>query len=283
MGCKIVRGPAFDCENPLQGGVGADVYVFNIEDFVSVTKSGNLVTAVNLANNTTAYKFSGFNTSVTPQVTLRRGSLSVTWDHQVQLGIFDISQDQKDDIQRLAFGKGVGIIVQNLGGNATNKAPYEIYGIGNGLILQECSRLPADVDTGGAWTAILKSSDDRSGEAELPVSWFDTDVATTKTAVEALASLPKVFNVTPIAAAVAGGTALTVTGENFFGGGTAEDISSVALVNNSTQTATTQTESSITDTQFSIASTTALVAGTYFVRVTTSKGTADGDPVLVVS
>ena len=83
----------------------------------------------------------------------------------------------------MALGKVVAV-VENL--DKTDEATFEVYGVDVGLEVMTLTRIAADLETGGSFSLNLMTPDDAGKEPKLPATWFITDYATTKAAVEAL-------------------------------------------------------------------------------------------------
>ena len=95
-----------------------------------------------------------------------------------------------------------------------------------------------------------------------------------KTALEALLFLPTLPTVSPLAAAAAGSTALTLTGTNFYGGGSNSAVLAVDYINNSTGAVVSQTTYTVASNTSITMTSVAMPAGSYKIRVTTTKGIA---------
>lgn len=185
MACgEISAGVTYDCENPLQGGVNARIWVINFDQLSSVTEdvtTDNLLTAITLTGSDTAYKFEGFRNSVTGvQELVVPDSGQPLFKHQTGLTMFDISQAVKNQVQQLAKGRFI-VIVENNGKNANS---FEIYGLNQGLVLTS-GQVKSSAENNGAYTLVL-ASDENANEAKLPQTLFDTDYATTLALVVAL-------------------------------------------------------------------------------------------------
>jgi len=273
MACgSLTRGAKYNCADPLQGGSAPNVTLINADDVLGITISGttpNLITDIDLVSGASAYSFEGYGRSVTPQqevITLGSGQ-NVT-KHQVGLFIFDDSQDQKNNIQAMLVGRYVAIVEKI----KKNSNTFSVYGLGNGLELQ-----PGVInqlnENNGAYNIVLATPANQ-GEALLPQTLFTTDYATTKALVTGLLYLPGILNLSVLAVAAAGGTSVIVTGLNFFGGGAASAITSIKWVNQSTLAEVTQTiPGGVTNTSMTL-TTPALTAGTYKLKIVTSKGEA---------
>lgn len=283
---KLTRGARYDCDNPAQGGVEKDVILVNKDDILGVTRTSiegvEFITDLVLKNNAIGYEFQGFGTSVVPSHTLRRSATSVTYDHIVQLQVFEVNQWQKNNLEKAALGRQVAI-VKNFS-NDLDRNYFEIYGLDIGLQLNELTREPSNSETGGSFTGIFRTLEDRPGEKKMPVTWFDTDLATTEAKIRAKLNLPIVDNIAPVAGAVAGGTAFDIQGQNFFNLDGLSQVTRVDWIDES-DLATQQTTGVTVpnDGRINIAASVALTAGTYKVRVTTNNGVAESARVVVIS
>lgn len=281
MSCgDITIGSQYDCDAPLYGGVRSRLGVINKNDIASVTYSSTtpgLVTAITLKSGKVMHLFEGFKNSVIPSLEkVTAGSGQGVWKHMTNFFIYENTQAQKNNIQKMGNGKYITIF-QNRNEDAN---AFEIQGIGNGLELQD-GAVNNKNENQGAYNLILASGAGQE-EAKMPATYLSTDFAGTLAAFESLAALPTITNVSPATAAAAGGTAMTVTGTKFFGSGSTSDVQSVKWVNRSTGVKTSQTGLTVTDTQITFASV-ALTAGTYNIEVKTSRGTVTSSQIVTVS
>ncbi len=281
---KLFKSSLFDCDNPLQPGVRPRLILFNLEDLQGVTfntsPDQNVIKTITLAPGATAFVFEGFRNTVNPQQNKVDNEFTpFSYDHLINFPVYDVSQQQKDNIEGLSIKKVVGIIQ-----NADNT--FELYGISLGLDLITLTRSPGGQENGGTFAIQVKTPDGAAKEAKLPQTVFNTDFTTTLDLINDLLNLPIITNVSPLAAAAAGGTALIITGDNFFNTADtpADDVSSVDWINQDTQ-AVTNEPGFVTDNdgQITIASSVVLVAEDYKLRVTTSAGVAESEAVIVVS
>lgn len=277
MSCRgIFQGADFDCENPLIAGVFEELILMNLLDIESIVydiDKPSIITDIVLKEGASAYAFQGTRQSLIPQSDFIPGRFSVGYDHQLGFQVFDISQDQKDNLEALAIRKTVGVVRNSAGS-------IEVYGIIQGLEVLTNSRLPADQDTGGSFSVVIKTSENTAREPKQPQTWFDTDEATTLDLVKALLHQPIVENVTPIAGAAAGGDSFTISGSQFFLNGES-NIASIEWVDAGLDVTDEPGFVVDSDTEISIAASTALDAGTYAVRVTANND-AVGQSALVV-
>jgi hypothetical protein len=127
----IDRGGSADCDNLPVGGTEARLILMNNGDIEGYTEDvdGN-ITGITLAGGAFAYEFIGFRNdmkatqeAITPEVGPTR------FKHGVGLNIYELTQLQKNNIEKLARGNVVAI-VENRGKDAN---AHEVFGKGVGL------------------------------------------------------------------------------------------------------------------------------------------------------
>lgn len=182
----IAAGIDVDCVNPMVSGVNDRLILINKDDIVSFTYAADKenITAITLATGKTGYAFQGKNDSVEPKTELLKSRFSTNQNHEVIFRAFDNSIAVKKTINQLMNGKYVAV-VQNNHVNASGDSAFEIYGEIGGLEIAESNRMPADVESEASWYLALRTPE-RSKEPRVPASFWDTDFATTKTAVDNL-------------------------------------------------------------------------------------------------
>lgn len=281
MACgDITIGSVFDCTNPLQGGTKPRVILFNKDDITSTTAgtTPGLITAITLASGKSGYAFDGFKNSNVPSCEKKSAtSGQALWHHMLNFFIYENTQLAKNNIEKMGNGTYVAII-QN---SKVDEQAFEILGLGNGLYLQDGVINKKD-ENNGAYNLVMKS-DETIGEAKLPQTFFITDYATTLALINGYLYLPTVTNISDLALQVAGGDTETITGTNFWGSGSTSDIVSVKWVNQSTLQETTQTVVTTASNTSLTFTSVALTAGSYKLRVRTSKGVTDSTQTAVAS
>lgn len=188
----IDSGSSVDCDAPIVAGVNQELILIDKEvyDRATITEdvtTKNLITSITLTQvGDAAYSFQGIRKSLNPQSQFVPATVSQGWDHQVDFLIFDISQAQKNNIQKMAGSKMVAIIRNsNAEGNADSV--FEIFGGGVGMEMQAGpARINGDLETNGAYTIALKTSDDFGKEPKLPNSYLVTDFAGTVAQIQTL-------------------------------------------------------------------------------------------------
>jgi hypothetical protein len=184
----IDLGADYDCLQPLVPGVKQRLLLFNLDDLSVVTYSlapTTLIEDITLKSTKAAFAFEGVKRSLNPQYAFIPQTVSVGYDHQVDFLIFDISQEQKDNIEKMGLSKLVAV-VENNNSVGNGNSIFEVYGLGVGMELITAVRIPGDLETTGAFSLSLKTSDNEGKEPKMPQSWFDTDYTTTKALVDAL-------------------------------------------------------------------------------------------------
>lgn len=166
---------------------------------------------------------------------------------------------------------GIGSYVAIYSNAKQDTNAYEILGLDVGVKVTEMMRAPQE--NGGAVKFTLSSPD---GQLESsPPATFDAGTwASSKTALDALLFIPTLTTVAPLAAAAAGGTALTLTGTSFYGGGTNSAVLAVDYINNATGAVVSQPTFTVASNTSITLNTVAMAAGSYKIRITTIKGVA---------
>lgn len=282
MSCgTITKGASASCTSPLKSGTKPRLLLANYDDVLSVTESAStpdLITAITMATNTVFYVFEGYKQDVKPtQEVIDSGSGQNLFSHKVSFVVYDISQTQKTNLQRMAKGRFVAVL-ENKGKGSDS---FEVYGLGSGMEL--VPGLVRDPLANGGGYLINLSTADGEFEPKLPQTYFDTDYATTLADMNELAALPTVTTISDLALQVAGGDSETITGTNFYGNGASSVVTSVQWINQATLAATTQTSVTVaSDTSITFTSV-ALTAGAYRLRVNTAFGSADSTQIAIAS
>lgn len=184
----ITIGATYDCDNPITPGVNNRLLMGNTDDIDDVTYDGTtvtIITDITMKLTKAMFAFNGIRQSLNPQYQFIPQTVSVGYDHQVDFLIFDISQVQKDNIEAMGLGKITAVIEnKNTPGNGDNF--FEVYGLKAGMEMQTGGRIPMDLETQGAFSLSLKTSDNEGKEPKMPQTWFSVDYATTKVLVDAL-------------------------------------------------------------------------------------------------
>lgn len=257
----------------MQGGVGGDSRLVLIlkTDLASYTTNGiDQITALTLAANKSGYSFDGIRQSLKPKFE-RKASASgqSVFMHRIEFSYFAYDQLAKNNVSRMSQGRYVGIIENAKQDGNT----IEVLGIDVGLEVTEMTR--ANQENGGAIKIVLTSPEEEFESK--PPRTFDAGTgvyATNRAAIDALLFLPTIgasgLSITTFVGATP--TALTVTGTNFFGGGSNSAVTQMALVNNASG-AVVPWAASLTVTATTVAGNTPVAAaGNYKVRITTTKG-----------
>ena len=184
----LVMGAAIDCADILAPGIRKRLIGFNLEDIENVDYdivNTNVVEAITLKSGAQAWVFEGIKQSIIPNLELVNTPTASTWRHSVTLSIFDVSSEQKLNIQGMATKASVWI-VENANDSSNADSIFEIYGLQRGLEAQTITRSPVDTESGAAFVVEMATPDEGGNEPVPVESWFITDYATTLLAVESL-------------------------------------------------------------------------------------------------
>jgi len=184
----ITVGAAYDCNTPIVPGVNQRLILGNQGDIATIlfdVVKPTLIKDITLKTGKAAYAFDGVRQSLTPQYELIPGTVTVGYLHTVNFLAFDISQAAKDNYEKMALGK-LFAVIENKNALGNGDSVFEVYGLQVGLEASAITRIPADTETGGAFTISLTTPEAEGKEPKMPQSWWDTDYATTLAKVEAL-------------------------------------------------------------------------------------------------
>ena len=282
MACgDFLRSSVLSCANILQGGVGGDSRLVLVlkKDIDSYVADGNdIVTAITLGANKSAYSFDGIKQSLKPKFEIAKNSNGqVVYKHIAVFFYFEYNAIAKNNLRQMGNGRYVGFYENS----KTDADAFEILGLDVGMEVSEGGRTVQE--NNGAMRIVLSSPEN---EFEVkPPRTLGIAYASAKTILDGLLKLPTIgaSGLSVTAAAAAGGTSLTITGTNFFGGGVNNGVLKVEYVNNSTGAIVLNiTYGAVADTTQAV-TTPAMVAGSYRVRMTTIKGAVDSPQNLIVT
>lgn len=184
----IVQGAEYSCESPIQPGVDQRLLLGNLDDIDTITydvTNPYIITAITMKTGKAMFAFDGVRRSLNPQYALSPQTVSVGYSHQVDFSVFDISPEQKENLEGMAVVPQFAIVENaNDVGNGNNY--FEVYGLGRGLEMSSNVRIPADSDTAGAFVITLITAEDGAKESKMPATFFDTDYSTTLAKVDGL-------------------------------------------------------------------------------------------------
>ena len=190
MACtQIASSILRNCDKPLVTGLEETIYLLPFDDVdktLSTLDATNKQLLTNLVMKAakTGYKVEGIQFSNDHDTALVKGKYVDAFEHNLMFRIFDISEVTKQWIMQL-LNTRVIVVIGNKVSSGNEAAKYEVLGWELGLELMEMTRNQNDADTKGGY--VLKiACDDTNKEPKLPLTFFKTDAATTKAAVEAL-------------------------------------------------------------------------------------------------
>ncbi len=186
---NIAESFGFVCAHPLQGGTADRAYIMNFEDFKAATVDKNLmnrfvVESIVLAGAAVAQYVDGKNNSNAPSFQLVKQTYADVYDHLFNFLVFDMTNATKKALAETVGGKYVIIYENNFRGNAA-QSTFEILGANAGLEIKTFMRDPLNNENQGAYVLTM-GTPETGKEPDLPYSFYDTDYATTKAALEAL-------------------------------------------------------------------------------------------------
>jgi len=191
MSCSgIFSGSLVSCSDPLAVGIEQRLFLANLEDVASFTfdsTDSNMVTAITMETGKTFFEFEGLKQSISCQSEFLPKPFSTAYRHQIDFSCFDVSASQRRNLEAMVFQPQVAITFGPNDSSLGNGA-FEIHGINAGLEVVTNIRIPADNETGGAYRIQLATPDAGGIESQLPTVFFNTDYATTLTALVALKS-----------------------------------------------------------------------------------------------
>jgi hypothetical protein len=189
----ITQGAEYNCENPIAPGVNQRLIIGNLDDIDVITYNVTntyIIEDITMKSAAPTFAFEGVRRSLNPQYSLVPQTVSIGYDHVVDFSVFDISAEQKENLEAMAV-KPQFCIVQNLNDAGNGDNYFEVYGVTRGLDVLANVRIPGDGDTAGAFVLQLSTPADGGKENKMPSTWFITDFATTLDAVNAtLSPLP---------------------------------------------------------------------------------------------
>ena len=177
----ISAGISFDCANQVVSGTIPRVWLMNKTDIVSITEGANASIASDIvlaAGGTASYLYEGYRQSVNPESAFIPGTLTAGYDHQLAIQVFKIDSLSKLELEKMSLNKIVAI-VENVNTPGNGDSIFELFGADAGMEMLTLTRLNRDQETGGTYSVTLKTSDESGKEPKLPLSFFDTDYATT--------------------------------------------------------------------------------------------------------
>lgn len=124
-------GSSLNCDEIPAGGTVARVGVINYDDISSITEdSDGRITAISLKAGKEGYLFSGFRNDVQKSEEVANPGIGLNqFRHLVRWVIYERTQEQKNNIERLAKGRFV-VVAENRG---KDDDAFEVYGIGVGV------------------------------------------------------------------------------------------------------------------------------------------------------
>lgn len=173
-----------DCANPIFTGLEKVGYIINKDEIASMTRTDSVVSAITMVTAKKAYRiyqetktpFNGSNTEFAEGAVTNKVNKNVS---------FVILNDGKNIVEKAVEGLLNGefvVVIARKWVNAPEDNKFEIIGSETGAKCTALSKDPNSADTDGGWAVTLTETNAPSPE----VFFFDTDVATSLAALEAL-------------------------------------------------------------------------------------------------
>lgn len=175
---KITKNQLYDACNRIFGGVEAYMFVFNRDDidtYVRDATNPNIVRGITMKTGAKGFRYEGYAKSIKPVSTGVKKEYGYSWRHSVNFLVLANSSEAKQEIEALAHGYYVVIVVNK---KKTTDAAIEILGTDVGLTIDDgATRDPWDTATEGAYNLTLSNSDGEE-EPHLPASFAVLSTAT---------------------------------------------------------------------------------------------------------
>jgi hypothetical protein len=271
---QIQLGAVYDCTNLPQPGQSPYAVLVNKDDLnagsITYNSDSTLITNVTLATNKPAYLFEGFKESVKCRLELVQLETGPAYKHMADIVVYDVGPVQRKNLERMCRGS-ISVFSEK---RKKDSNSFELWGADAGMYVVP-GTLYSSNENGGVFKVNLSSLEGQE-ETKMQQTVLATDYTTTRALIHGLTFPPSITSLNVTAIASAGGTAVTVTGTNFFGGAGVNQVISAVWVNQNTGARVTQTSlSGITNTNITIASSVAVTAGcSHKLEVTTTRGVA---------
>lgn len=185
MDCSKITGnlAMASCRNAVAGILGEAILI-NFDDWkaATITESNGVISSIVLDGTTKGCKFTSHEKAFEASVQMNKGTYGNSFSHQVIMRAFDRTQTLKDDINKIAHGRYVVIVINR--DRESDSTVYEAYGTENGLAASAIEYNSTDGD--GIAYAITLASEDNARESEVPKSVFTNTLDATKTMVDGL-------------------------------------------------------------------------------------------------
>jgi hypothetical protein len=193
---KITAGITHNCLDKLVQGLEDVAILINIEDIdkaASTFSSTNKLVIEQIVLKTASpalkgFKIEGYNFSNEHNTALVKRRFINGWDHNFLFRVFDNSPDVKKFVTDAVDSRFVVVMknkYNNKNATTAGTTVYEVLGWEHGLEISEATRNPNDDETMGAWV-LQGACDENNKEPYVPYTFFNTSLAVTTTAFNAL-------------------------------------------------------------------------------------------------
>lgn len=193
IGCnEIIACILKNCENLVQG-VKDRAYFINydhVDKDLSTFDPDNTLLLTQLVLKTVspaayAYCIEGYNMSNEHTVAMVKRRYQKVWDHNFIFRIFDNTPEDKLWIQSAVDSRFIVIIENNYNKDGEGRTVFEVLGWDMGLEVNAAERNVNDEEMMGGWILTAGCSDTVK-ESLPPLTFFNTDIATTRGAISDL-------------------------------------------------------------------------------------------------
>lgn len=183
MSCgKMVRGSSPDCDNIPRGGTQPEIIGFNHEEISAVAyDSDGRVLSITLVGGAVGYRFKGFRNDIKKSDEVINPGVGLNqFKHNAGLVIYERTQEDKNNIERLCKGRSVWITESR----GRDDDAIEVHGLDVGMEIVPGSI--RNLHENGGFFILSFATPEGEYESKLPRS-LGEDYADAQTIIDALA------------------------------------------------------------------------------------------------
>lgn len=194
---KISEDQIKQCNALITDGNESTLYLANRDDisgYVRDSTNPNIIRSIVMKTGKKFFKYEGSRTSLKPRFTTVKKQFGTKYKHEMDAIIFNWSSDVKLEIENLAEGLFVAIVVNK---NKTTDASVEVYGTDVGLVMKDGAIRDLNSADFGANFPFGLESEEGQEETHTPASFAvlagtPTPVYSYSATIEALDELTEV-------------------------------------------------------------------------------------------
>lgn len=170
---------AVNCSKQGISGTFSQVTLLNFSEINKATSvvTSDVISSIIMQTGKKGYAFTSHDDSTVGKATLKTGTYSNSWTHDLSLRIFVKTQATKTFVDALKNAR-VTAIVGNKETGTAGELKYEAYGWDTGLKVIKCEASTEVAD--GVYYDLELANSDKATESSLPKSVFVTDLAATE-------------------------------------------------------------------------------------------------------